>query len=81
MSQPNADFPVELEAAEAPAEMAVQQEEQVYRKQSLNVYTVMLLIAFIALIIAIILLAMNLSQWEGLPFPYNTSDADFTPKS
>ncbi len=83
MSQPNADMPVELEATDVPVEMTAQpaEAEQVYRKQSLNVYTVMLVISFVALIAAIILLAMNLSQWEGLPFPYNTSSADFVPKS
>ena len=80
MSQPNADMPVDLEATEASADM-VAPAEQVYRKQSLNVYTVMLIIAFVALIAAIIVLGMNLAQWEGLPFPYNTSSADFVPKS
>ena len=80
MSQQSADMPVDFEATEASVDMAAQQPE-VYRKQNLNIYTVMLVIAFVALITAIIVLGMELSKWEGLPFPYNTNDANFTPKS
>lgn len=77
MSQPiveNND--VALESVET-ADLAV--ETPSYSKQSLNVYTVMLVIAFVCLITAIILLTVELGKWDGLPFPYKTNTAKPTP--
>jgi len=48
---------------------------QVYRKQDLNIYTVMLLISLVCLIVAIILLFLEIREWGSLPFPYKTDSA------
>ncbi len=71
MSQPNVDAPMESFEAAVP-EAAVDNTPN-YSKQSLNIYTVLLLISFVCLIGAIVVLGYNLSQWEGLPFPYKTN--------
>ena len=47
-----------------------------YRKQDLNIYTVMLVISFVCLVVAIILLIVELSRWGDLgSMPYSTRSA------
>ena len=45
------------------------------QKQKTNVYTVMLIIAFVCLVIACLLLALELSRWGAGSKPWNTSEA------
>ena len=49
---------------------------QNHRKQDLNVYTVMLVISFVCLVIAIILMVVELGRWGDLgSMPYRTDSA------
>jgi hypothetical protein len=60
VSQPSSNVPG---AVEVPAQ-----------KQRADVYTVMLIIAFICIVTATILMYAELKRWGGSP-PWNTSDA------
>jgi hypothetical protein len=44
------------------------EEQQVVQKQQLNVYTVMLIVAFCAITVACLLLYMELRRWGSFPW-------------
>jgi hypothetical protein len=72
----NEPMPVEsFEMAEPTAVEAVENASPVYRKQSMNIYTSMLVISFVCLLVAIIALAIELKKWGGINFPYRTNSA------
>jgi hypothetical protein len=48
--------------------LASSRESGVVQKQPLNVYTVMLIVAFVAITIACLLLYLELSRWGSFPW-------------
>jgi len=54
--------------------LAEQPKQAPQQKQKTNVYTVMLFIAFVAIVVACVLLWMELQQWGDYPW-WRTTDA------
>ena len=73
MSEPNFE-------ASAPSEVIAPtsvEAAQATRKHDFNIYTVMLIIAFVALLIGTLVLFMELNKYGNFPgsFPWKTGDA------